>query len=302
MKRFLTAIVFAGLTAAMSWAQDSIAPGKYMYIPDSLQRDVIELLGGKSKVVPDASKIDPNERVTHNGDTLQMVTKGRNLGRFDRGLFNYLYVPKGQWSFGLTASYGEFNTDDLQLLGYLTDIDLGGHIFAIRPYVSYFIKNNLAIGLRLGYQNAKGNIGSFKLDIDDDMNFNVKDIMYKSESYTAALMLQQYYGLTRRGRFGVYNEVELAFTSGYSQFQRPFNGEPRNTHTTTTEVELNFSPGVQIFVMRNVSFHLSFGVFGFYLRNEKQRENGEDTGSRFSSGANFRFNIFNIKFGIGVHL
>ena len=54
--------------------------------------------------------------------------------------------------------------------------------------------------------------------------------------------------------------------------------------------------------MRNVAFHVSFGVFGFNLKNEKQRENGEEAGSRFSSGANFRFNIFNINFGIAVTL
>ena len=54
--------------------------------------------------------------------------------------------------------------------------------------------------------------------------------------------------------------------------------------------------------MKNVSCHISFGVFGFYLRNEKQRENDEETGNRFTSGANFRFNIFNINFGLGIHI
>ena len=54
--------------------------------------------------------------------------------------------------------------------------------------------------------------------------------------------------------------------------------------------------------MKNVSFNVSFGVFGFYLRNEKQTVNGEPLGNRFTSGANFKFNIFNINFGIGVHI
>ena len=65
---------------------------------------------------------------------------------------------------------------------------------------------------------------------------------------------------------------------------------------------LNFSPGVSVFIMKNVSFNLSFGVFGFYLKNERQTENGVETGNRTTSGANFRFNLFNINFGIAVHV
>ena len=48
------------------------------------------------------------------------------------------------------------------------------------------------------------------------------------------------------------------------------------------------------------AFNVSFGVFGIKLRKEDQTTNGTDEGSRFSSGANFRFNIFNINFGMLV--
>ncbi len=158
------------------------------------------------------------------------------------------------------------------------------------------------MGLKFGYYNAKGNIDSFNVDVMEDMNFNLSDIMYRSESYSAALTLSQFLGLTRRGRFGVFNEVELAFKTGNSNFRRPYGGELRDTYTTTTEVDLNFSPGIQVFIMKNVAFHVSFGVFGFYLKNEKQREDGVPHGDRFSSGASFRFNLFNINFGVAATL
>ena len=77
---------------------------------------------------------------------------------------------------------------------------------------------------------------------------------------------------------------------------------PRDTRTDITEVSLNFSPGVCIFIMENVSFNLSFGVFGLKVHKESQSTNGEPDGSRVTSGANFRFNIFNINFGLGVHI
>lgn len=298
--------VFTSLQTWASEANDSAKSpdlrGKYIFVPDSLQNDVLRILKGHSKVVDDEKKIDASEMVSWKGDTVPMQLKTRNLGRFDRGLSNYIFIPRGQWSFGLTASYGELSTDKLQLMGLLSDIDISGHIFSVKPYLMYFIKNNTSVGLRFGYTSAKGNVDSFKLDIDEDMNFNLHDIMYRNESYTAALTFRQYVGIARRGRFGVFNEVELAFSSGNSDFARPYAGELRSTHTTYMEAALNFSPGVCVFIMENVSFNLSFGVFGFSLRNEKQMENGVEVGNRMTSGANFRFNIFNLNFGIAVHI
>lgn len=276
--------------------------GKYIFVPDSLEKDVITVLMGNSKVVDDDSKFDSSERVTWKGDTLPMKLRTRNLGRYDRGLFNYLFIPKGDWSFGLTASYGEFSSDNLEMLSLLNDIDINAHIFSINPYITYFIRNNLSVGLKFGYTAAKGAIDSFKVDIDDDMNFNLHDIMYKNESYSAAFIIRQYIGLTRKGRFGVFNEVELNFASGTSDFQRPFDGSLRNTHTTYMKAGLNFSPGVSIFIMKNASFNLSFGIFGLNLKHETQYEDGVRTGNRTTSGANFRFNLFNINFGVAINI
>lgn len=281
--------------------------GVYLWIPDSMKNNVENVLAGNlpaGKALTDAvpAERQVEEWVTFRGDTIPTMLRERNLGRFDRGLSNHLFLPKGIWTFGVTASYGEFSTSDLELLDLVSDIDFSGHAFSIRPYFSYTIRNNMAVGLRLAYTSGKARIDSFKVDIDEDMNFNLHDIMYRSEAYSAAVTLNQYYGIARRGRFGIFNEVELAFSSGNSDFVRPYNGEPRMTHTTTMSAALNFSPGLSVFIMDPVSFNISFGVFGFQLRNEKQTINGEKAGSRFTSSANFRFNIFNINFGIAVNI
>ncbi|MDE5790407.1 MAG: hypothetical protein K2H96_04160 [Muribaculaceae bacterium] len=314
MKSFLLVICSVVLSAFPILAdgekpsEDSIVKdsvdGKYIFIPDSLQNDVLLLLKGGRKVVDTEEIVNSDDKALWRGDTVPMILKNRNFGRerFNRGLYNHLFIPKGNWTFGLTASYGEFSSEDLDVMGLLTDIDLNIHAFSIKPSVAYFVKNNLSVGLRFGYNSMKGTIGSFKVDIDEDMNFSLDDVMYRNESYTAALTLSQYIGIARKGRFGIFNEVELAFSSGNSDFRRPYGGEARETHTTYMDAALNFSPGVCVFIMDNVSFNVSFGVFGYHLRNEQQTEEGEKIGNRFTSGANFRFNIFNINFGIGIHI
>ena len=54
--------------------------------------------------------------------------------------------------------------------------------------------------------------------------------------------------------------------------------------------------------MENISAELSFGVAGFKYREENQTTNGESSGWRKSSGANFKINILNISIGIVAYL
>ena len=285
------------------YSRKPLNPSEFQEAPDNVGEGSWELLPPVVKVeVPEKDQFDPDEKVTFRGDTIPMVLRDRNLGRYDRGLYNFLFIPKGIWQLGLTASYGEFSTSDLEILDLVSDIDFSGHLFSIRPYVSYFFRSNLSLGLRLGYTSGKAAVGSFNLDVDEDINFNLHDIMYRSRNYSAAITFSQYLGIARKGRFGVFNEVELSMAAGSSDFHRPYNGDLRKTHTNTFKAALNFSPGVCVYVLDKVSFNVSLGVFGLYIQNEKQKVNGEDLGHRTTSGANFRFNIFNINFGIAVNI
>lgn len=242
------------------------------------------------------------EKVIVKGDTLPLVLPERNFGRFDRGLFNYLFLPKGQWMGGMTASYADFDASNVQILDWLKDFDFKGEIYSIRPYAAYVFSNNNVVGVKFSYDHASAVLGNLSLDMGDDLNFSIKDVSYKSNSYGGSVFYRHYIGLNRSKRFGVFNEVDLGVSGGKSEFHRVIGGVAHDTKATTTSAALNFSPGVTVFMLENVSFNLSFGVFGLHMTHEKQVTDGVEKGSQFSSGANFRFNIFNINFGLGVHI
>lgn len=247
--------------------------------------------------------IDPKlleERVVVGGDTVPIILPAPNYGRYDRGLFNFLFIPRGQWMFGLMASYGEFNSDDVQILSLIKNFSFKGKLYSLQPTVSYFFRSNQSMGLKFSYSRGIADLGGLSVDIDDDMNFSLSDISYYSQSYTASIFYRNYVGLGSEKRFAIFNEVDLSFGSGSSRFKRSYDGEVKDTKTLTSKWSLNFSPGVTMFIMDNVCFNVSFGVFGLHVTHDKQYTNGEDEGSRTSSGANFRFNLFNINFGLGV--
>ena len=266
---------------------------------------VLKSMANSTKIPLDTNLLDNpalNEKVLVGGDTVSVILPQKNYGRYDRGLFNYLFVPKGQWSFGLMASYGEFSTDDYQILSMLKNLDLKVKAYSLQPSIFYFFDNNEAVGLKFNYTRMNLDLPSLMVDIDSDINFNLADISYYSSSYSASVVYRNYVGLGRERRFGVFNDVDLTFGTGSSRFKRYYGGELRDTRTNSTVASLNFSPGVCVFIMDYVSFNVSFGVFGIKLHKEKQITDGVEEGSRFSSGANFRFNIFNINFGMAVYI
>ncbi|MCM1336234.1 MAG: hypothetical protein NC187_04250 [Candidatus Amulumruptor caecigallinarius] len=242
------------------------------------------------------------ERVIVRGDTVPLIMQERNFGRYDRGLFNYLFMPKGQWMAGLTASYADFDASDVQILDALKDFDFKGEIYSVKPYVAYVFSNNNTVGLRFTYTHANANLGNLSVDLGDDLSFDIHGVHYSSQSYGASVFYRHYIGLNRSKRFGIFNEIDLGFSSGASEFRRTISDVEHVTRGTTTSANLNFSPGVTVFVMDYISFNVSFGVFGLHMTHEKQVTDDVEDGSRFTSGANFRFNIFNINFGLGVHI
>lgn len=249
------------------------------------------------------AEIDPRllqEKVIVGPDTIPIVLPLPNYGRYDRGLFNFLFIPKGQWMFGMTASYGEFSSDDVQVLSLIKDFNFKGKIYSLQPNISYFFRSNQSIGLKFNYSRGIGDLGGLSVDFDDDINFTLSDISYYSQTFTASVFYRNYVGLGAEKRFAIFNEIDLAFGSGSSRFKRSYDGELKDTKTLTSKWGLNFSPGLTMFIMDQVCFNVSFGVFGLHVTHEKQYTNGVDEGRRTSSGANFRFNLFNINFGLGV--
>lgn len=286
-KKHIIAAVSAVLVAIAAGASET---------PDSMK--VLSEFSPTSELRKDAM----SEKVIIGNDTVSIIIPQRNFGRYDRGLFNFLFIPRGQWAFGFTASYGEFDTEDVQILSMLKDLNFKGKMYSLNPTVSYFFRNNQSLGLKFSYTRGEADLSSLAIDFDDDINFKLSDVSYYSQNYGVSFFYRNYIGLSSLKRFAVFNEVDLAVSSGSSRFKRQIGGEVRDTRTLTTSAALNFSPGLCMFIMDYISFQVSFGVFGIHLTHDKQSTNGVNEGSRTSSGANFKFNLFNINFGIGVHI
>ncbi|MBQ3990765.1 MAG: hypothetical protein II630_07955 [Bacteroidales bacterium] len=253
------------------------------------------------KIPIDSTIVEPEQTLVVVGnDTVSTIIPEVNFSRYDRGLRNHLFITKGSFVAGLTASYVEFSSDDVQVLSVLKDLDFKGHIFSFKPYISYFYSNNNSIGLRLSFSNGSAELSSLSVDFDEDINFDLSDIKYNTSGFSGEVYHRHYIGLSPARRFGLFSETCLSFGTSKSDFKRSISNEPRTTTTNKTSIALNFGPGATCFILDNVNFNLSFGIFSVDYSSEKQKTNGMENGKRTSEGANFKFNLLNINFGLGI--
>lgn len=222
------------------------------------------------------------------------------MGRYDRGIVNYKFVPKGKWVGGLTFSYMSFDSDDSSLLySLLGDMDLNFGIKSLHPYVGYALKDNMIIGAKFGYNHLVGDVGNINLDLGSDLSFSLSNMRYTEDLYSFGVFNRSYIGLDTGGRFGLFNETALTYKRGTSNYNSGTEEEGlKHTETTINEIHLGINPGVAVFIMPNVCAEMSFGVAGFKYRSEKQRNESGEVGKRDTSGANFKINILNINIGI----
>ena len=261
-----------------------------------------DTVGTVPQAVIEQLETDDVDLVIVGNDTISVILPEKNYGRYDRGIFAYLFVPKGQFSFGLQASYGEISTDDLQMLNLISNLNFSAKSYSVKPHMSYFYKHNKEVGVRFGLSSTDFDLKSLSADIMDDISFDMRDVAYKTKTTSVSVFRRSYIGLDRGRRFALFNEVALRYDRGTGTFSRLYNDEPKETKSTGNAFRLDFSPGMCVFIQEKVAFNVSFGIFGWYWKREHQVTNGVDEGTFSSSGANFKFNLFNLNMGVSVYL
>ena len=222
------------------------------------------------------------------------------VGRYDRGITNYRFIPKNKWIGGVTVSVFNFESDNSRLwFSLLKDIDLNLRTLSVKPFVGYAIKDNTVVGLKFGYSRISGGINNLALNIED-LDIALKDIKYTDDSYSFSLFHRSYIGLDPKGLFGLFNETTLGYSTGSTRFSRGVDETLKYTDTSINQLKVGINPGIAIFIMPNVGAEVSFGVAGFTYNWEKQKKSSGETGKRTNSGANFKINLFNINIGLTV--
>lgn len=222
--------------------------------------------------------------------------------RVDRGIYQYLFIPKGQVLAGATLSYAHLDSDDSQFMLMIDGLQADCSMTRISPFIGVSYAKNQVLGARFAYQLTRGKVDNVSIQAGDneDYTFTLSNVDLRQRSYAGALFHRAYIGLDLRGRFALYNETRVEFAFGRNEFS--YGQTALDQYTKNRQVGITFHPGVAVCIMNNVSMHASVGIGGVRLSDSRVYDGAEMIGKRTAMNANFRLNLLDISLGITLHL
>ena len=236
--------------------------------------------------------------------------KNHEIQEFDRGITmsNSIFIPKGTFGAGLTFSYNTIDLGQSQgdsgysLLSLLTGVNGDMYSFGIAPNVTYFLLDNLAIGLRFNYDRASLDLGNANLAFGDMLSLQISDYHYLSHNYKGSMTCRYYMPFGSSKRFAMFAEGRLTGGYGQSVMYRKDQEDKFGTYQNSLNFSIDVVPGLTAFVTNNVALEVSIGVLGLNYKRTEQITNQVHTSVMESSGANFKLDLFSVGMGVSVYL
>lgn len=228
----------------------------------------------------------------------------REQKRQQRGLVDMknVFVPKGQWVFGGTASYSTHDNNNYKLL-ILEDVNSIGYTVKVSPLVAYAVSDNMAIGGRFNYARTFMRINSGSLSFGDEQTGThlSTDFYYAlKHSYSVGAIWRQYIPLGKNRRFAIFNEIQLS--AGGSQSKFAMDSPVRGTFSKSIDVALGINPGIIAFASNVMAVEVNVGVLGLQYSSTKQVHNQVSTGKTNTSYMNFSVNLLSIGLGVSFYM
>lgn len=222
-------------------------------------------------------------------------------GMISRDAVKTVFIPKGQWMVGGQVAWNQWNNDNLNYL-VLKDINFEGYTFSAGPYLGYFFTNNMAVGARFSYKRYYLNLGEFDLNLGEDFNIGMKDLYYLQHNYESTLFLRSYLPLGKSKVFGLFGELQLNYTYSEGKNSTGVDETYSSTYESVNNMEIGLGGGMVVFITDYMAAEVMLNVGGYRFKWGNQNTNNIEEGKVNSSGANFRINLFSIKFGVTYYL
>ncbi|MBD5297800.1 MAG: hypothetical protein HDR89_04075 [Bacteroides sp.] len=234
------------------------------------------------------------------------AARGEDVEVFKRDLQQVSFIPKGQWITGVSVGYTMSSQDNYQFFIF-ENVKGDTYSFKVTPMALYSFKDNLAAGLKFGYERSKAQLDSGDLNFSSDTNISADKLYSIRSNYYATAAFRQYFSLGSSRRFGFFNELQLQLGGGQSKYSDYTGPNEENRHIEGT-FERNFSlnvgltPGFIMFLNNYSAIEVNIGVLGFGYTHTKAITNQVQVSRRNSSNANFKINLFSVQFGMAFYL
>lgn len=229
------------------------------------------------------------------------VAAEAQLPEFDRKIESVVFIPKGQWITGLSVSYSQSTENNYSFL-VIDNLNNDSYTFNVSPLLLYAVKDDLALGGKLGYSRSLTKMASADINLTPDMNFGAEYLYSLRHSYYAMAVMRNYFSLGRSKRFGFFNELQIKCGGGQSKLTTGVGEDLTGKYSTNFFCGVGLAPGLTVFLNNYSAIEVNVGVLGFNYNKTTSKRDQIYKESYGYKNANFRINLFSITFGVGFYI
>ncbi len=223
--------------------------------------------------------------------------------KLDRGIdmsTQPCFIEKGTWMVGGGASYMLHNNDNSRLL-VVNGIKSTGYTISVSPAFCYMVKDNMGVGLRLGYKRNMLQLDSAKMTFDD-IDLSVANFHKISHAFEIQGIGRYYIPVGSLKRIGLFNELQLAYSYGQGKVLDGHGDKVNASYETSSSLGINVCPGFMAFVTEKLAIDVSVNMLGLQFDWTHQTHNQVEEGSRGTSLVNFKVNLLAVGFSLYYYL
>ncbi len=222
--------------------------------------------------------------------------------KLDRGIdlgSQPVFIPKGTWMVGGGAKYSLHNSSNSSLL-VVSGINSTGYSLSISPAFCYMIRDNIGVGVRLGYRRNMFQLDSAKVSLGD-IGLSASNFHRLSHNFEIQGIGRYYIPVAGLKRIGLFNEMQLAYSAGQGKILDGHD-TAEATYETSNSIGINVCPGFMAFVTDKLAIDVSVNMLGLQFDWTRQTHNQVAEGSRGTSLVNFKVNLLAIGFSLYYYL
>lgn len=223
--------------------------------------------------------------------------------KLDRGIdlsSQPCFIKKGTWMIGGGASYMLHDNDNSRLL-VVNGIKSTGYTLSVSPAFCYMVKDNLGVGVRMGYKRNMLQLDSAKIKFED-VDLPVSDYHKISHAFEVQGIGRYYIPVGSLKRIGLFNELQLSYSYGQGKILDGHGNKINATYETSNALGINVCPGFMAFVSDKLAIDVSVNMLGLHFDWTDQSHNRVESGERSVSLINFKVNLLAIGFSLYYYL
>lgn len=219
--------------------------------------------------------------------------------RYDNAAEPIIFKPQGTWMVSGNARYTSHSQTGGSIL-IVNGIESQGYSFIASPAVSWFVRDNIAVGVRGGYSRSLMDLDSAGMDFSD-ISIDVSEYYYIRHKGEVAVFFRPYIPIGPSRRVAMFAEVDLGGSRNQSKAIDGHTGFLEGSWQQGGSLFVKVHAGVTSFITDRLAIEASVGMFNLGRNFDSQVHNQVGEGRVDTWTANFILDVTALNVGAAIY-